>query len=428
MTHSFTGPQNPKNPKNSDRQNDPTPPNYDPWIDEIGSVDDPSSIIATIPGTIGYYPQESVIVIGLVSDDARGGELVLGPVMRADLAHAGQLGTFLDTAPVGRCVAFLGVLVTRTPSGKLATAAAHALEELTRPGGEPLVDVLWHVSEIAQGTPYEMVFGPDPDEMDRNWPELKWSHGTVGSVVGSPAMRAWRDNGVLPALDRADTFEYFEQESHSGVVPVGGKEVAIAEFTRQARLCADALRRQIDRGASTPGDFVREATAALRNSPALPLIASDERPSLGRVFADADDLFALVTVLSRSMLRDCVIGAAVRHPEPAATALLAVARAFDGVIRANALSLWSIVAISKGLSSWASAALATAQEDVPQHSMSAICQEILATGQQQHLVTTVLQGCELACANIIGDAANGEDDFDDTHDPDEEYGGQAASA
>ncbi|MDK8625187.1 DUF4192 domain-containing protein [Corynebacterium appendicis] len=450
MTHSFTGPQKPQNPdkpqnpNNPDRPNDPTTPNYDPWTDEIGSVDDPSSIIATIPGTIGYYPQESVIVIGLVPDETRGGELVLGPVMRADLAHAGQLGEFLDTAPVGRCVAFLGVLVTRTPLGKLATAAAHALEDLTRPCGEPLVDVLWHVSEIAQGTPYEMVFGPDPDEMDRNWPELKWSRGTVGSVVSSPAMRAWRDNGVLPALDRADTFEYFEQEPHSGVVTIGGEEVAIAELAREARLCADALRRQIDRGASTPGEFVREAMAALRNAPALPLIASDERLSLDRVFADTDDLFALVTVLSRSMLRDCVIGTAVRHSEPAATALLAVARAFDGVIRANALSLWSIVAISKGLSSWASAALATAQEDVPAHSMSAICQEILAAGQQQHLVTTILQGCELACAHIIGDAADGdgdefndfgrgsgdegEDDFDDADEPDEEYGDQAASA
>lgn len=65
MTHSFTGPQKPQNPdkpqnpNNPDRPNDPTTPNYDPWTDEIGSVDDPSSIIATIPGTIGYYPNPS---------------------------------------------------------------------------------------------------------------------------------------------------------------------------------------------------------------------------------------------------------------------------------------------------------------------------------------------------------------------------------
>ena len=414
-----------------------TPP-YDPWTDDIGSVDDPSSIIATIPGTIGYYPHESVIVIGLVPGDSDPGELLLGPVMRADLAHVHQLASFLSTAPVDRCVAFLGVLVTRTPLGKLATAAVHALEDVTRPCGAPLVDVLWHVSEIAQGTPYEMVFGPDPEDMDRNWPELKWDRGTVGSVVTSPAMRTWRDNGLLPALNRSDTFEYFKQDSHSGVVEVGGDDVVIADFTREARLCADALRRQIDRGASTPGEFVREAMAALRTAPALPLIAPDEHVSLNRVFADTDDLFALVTVLSRSMLRDCVIGTAVRHPEPAATALLAVARAFDGVVRANALSLWAIVAISKGLSSWASAALATAQEDLPRHSMSAICQEILAAGQQQHLVTTILEGCELACAHIIGNAADGDgdeitdsghnEDADEFDDPDEEYGDQAASA
>ena len=430
MTHSFSGQQKPTNSNN---------PNFDPWTDDIGSVDDPATIIATIPGTLGYYPQESVVVIGLVPDDAKGGELMLGPVMRADLSHAGQLGTFLETAPVERCVAFLGVMVTRTPLGELATSAAHGLEELTRPGGEPLIDVLWHVSEIAQGTPYEMVFGPDPEDMNRNWPELKWDRGTVASVVNSPAMRAWRDNGILPALNRSDTFEYFEQDSHTGWVTLGGEDIEVAAFIREARLCADALRRQIDRGASTPGEYVREAMAALRNAPAQPLIASDGRPSLDSVFSDTDDLFALVTVLSRSMLRDCIIGTAVRYPEQSAAALLAVARAFDGVIRANALSLWAIVAISKGLSSWASAALATAQEDMPRHSMSAICQEILAAGQQQHLVTTILQGCELACAHIIGSAAEGDgdefndlgrddDEADDFDDPDEEYGDQAASA
>ena len=76
---------------------------------------------------------------------------------------------------------------------------------------------------------------------------------------------------------------------------------------------------------------------------------------------------------------------------------------------------------------------------MPRHSMSAICQEILAAGQQQHLVTTILQGCELACAHIIGNAAEGDgdefndlgrddDEADDFDDPDEEYGDQAASA
>mgnify|MGYP001940078891 CR=1 FL=1 len=388
-------------------------PSFDPWTDDSVSVDDPSTIIATIPGTLGYYPQESIIVIGLVPDLESGGELVLGPVLRADLQHAGELADFLETAPVARCVAFLGIMVTRRPQSSAATAAAAELEDLVRPCGAPLVDVLWHVSEIAQGTPYEMVFGPDPEDMDRQWPELRWGRGTVASVVSSPTMRAWHDNGILPALDRSDTFEYFQPDDSLAGAVIAGEAVDVAALTREAARHADELRARIDRGQPGPGAVVRAAMKALQDAPAQPIIGLDERVGVDCVFHDAEGLRAMATVLSRSMLRDCVIGTAVRHPEEAATALLAVARAFDGVIRANALSLWGIVAISRGLSSWASAALAIAQEEMPEHSMSAICLEILAAGQQQHLVTTILQGCELACAHII----EGED-----------YGGEAVSA
>lgn len=408
---------------------DPQKPPFDPWTDNVGSVDDPSTIIATIPGTLGYYPQESIIVIGIVPDMEFGGELVLGPMLRADLVHAGQLADFLTTAPVEQCVAFLGVMVTRMPHSESANEAVRTLEDLTRPCGEPMVDVLWHVSEIAQGTPYEMVFGPDPDDMDRQWPDLKWGRGTVASVVSSPAMRAWRDNGILPALNRSDTFEYFQADDYPAGVTVGGEHVDVAALTRDARRRADGLRRKIEGGSSEPGAVVRQAMRALTQAPAQPLIGLDERYGLDRVFSDYGQLRALVTVLTRSVLRDCVIGTAVRHPEEAATALLAVARAFDGVVRANALSLWGIVAISRGLSSWASAALAIAQEELPRHSMSAICLEILAAGEQQHLVTTILQGCEMACAHITG-AADGNGDSDDAgsfDDPGDDYG-EAASA
>lgn len=408
---------------------DPQKPPFDPWTDNVGSVDDPSTIIATIPGTLGYYPQESIVVIGLVPDPECGGELVLGPMLRADIVNADQLADFLTTAPVEQCVAFLGVMVTRMPQSDSASEAVQTLEDLTRPCGDPMVDVLWHVSEIAQGTPYEMVFGPDPEDMDRQWPDLKWGRGTVASVVSSPAMRAWRDNGILPALNRSDTFDYFQPDDAPTGLTVGGERVDVAAFSRDAWRRADDLRRLIDRGSTEPGAVVRQAMRAMTHAPAQPLIALDERYGVDRVFADRDDLHAVVTVLTRSVLRDCVIGTAVRHPEEAATALLAVARAFDGVVRANALSLWGIVAISRGLSSWASAALAIAQEELPRHSMSAICLEILAAGEQQHLVTTILQGCELACAHIVGakdagEDASGTESFDD---PGDDYG-EAASA
>lgn len=361
----------------------------------MATVDHPSSIIATIPGTLGYYPQESVVVIGLIDDSD--GYALIGPVLRADLNRADELADFLSTMSTEDCFAFLGVVVTRIPNSATARRAIRSLENARRGDGAHLLDVCWHVSEIAQGTPYTMAFGPDPAELAAGHPNLGWAHGTVGSVINSPAMQAMRDNGTLPALSRDETFAFFGHDDECGGASVDRER--ITAVTARSYRRADTLRNRIDRGEPGAWAAVDRARDALEHAAAKPIIG-DERPGLSAVFPSEDDVEALVTVLTRSLLRDCVIGYAVRHPETAATALLAIARSFDGVVRANALSVWALVAIRRGLSSWATTALATAQEEVPGHSMSAICLEVMAAGEQQQLVTTVLEGCELACTHL----------------------------
>lgn len=363
------------------------------------TVDNPSTIIATVPGTLGYYPHESVVVIGLIASEDTD-SVYLGPVLRADLGRVRELTAYLGSAPVDTCIAFLGILVTRVPGSGVALNAVEDLEKLERTNGEPLIDVLWHVSEIAHGTPYSMVFGPEPAELGMFWSELAWEHGVVGSVMASPAMEAMRANGTLPALDRNDTFSYFEP-----VVLSAEEENRIASLTQQALARSAQLRVELARGSSRPASVVHQACTALINAPAQPIIGADEPLSIAEAVPDQNCLVALATVLARPTLRDCVIGEAVRHPQESASALLAVARSFRGVIRANALSIWALVAISRGVSSWASAALHCAQEEMPEHSMSAICLEVLALGEQKKLVTTILEGCELACEKLLGPAA-----------------------
>ena len=392
MTHSH----------NPNREPSSSDPHFDPWLSDIPLVNSPSDIIATIPGTLGFYPQESVVVIGLVPDEVQPGSLVLGPVLRADIPDAGEIAHTIATRLNGVCVTYFGLIITRTPQSDSAVAAIAALEQIQCGGGHPLIDVCWLVSEIAQGTPYEMVFGPDPDEMDcmgHPMVQPEWERGTIGSVIGSPTMRAMRDNGALPALSREDTFAFFDCIGEcciSTEITTKTAEIAAAAQTK-----AGELRRKLDKGEPGAGELVRHAAKALREAPKLPIVSDDAHPDLGTVFPDEEGLEALAATLSRSMFRDCLIGQAIRHPETAATALITVARTFDGIIRANALSLWALVAISRGLSSWASTALSTAQDDMPRHSMSAICLQIMGAGKQHELVTTILEGCEIACASLL---------------------------
>lgn len=391
MTHSH----------NPQREHNSSDPFFDPWLSDIPVVNSPSNIIATIPGTLGFYPQESVIVIGLVHDDENPDALILGPVLRADIVHACHIRETIATQLNGACVTYLGIIITRVPDSDSALAAIDELESIQCGGGHPLIDVCWHVSEIAQGTPYRMIFGPEVA------PECsEWERGIIGSVIASPAMQAMRDNGTLPALSREDTFAFFDcvQECCTNKKVVKKTQA----LTAAARKENDELCRKLDRCEPGAADVVRAAGRALRNVKPLPLVGDDAHPTLEQLFNDEDELRALVASLIRAPLRDCLIGQAIDHPETAATALITVARNFCGVIRANALSLWALVAISRGLSSWASTALACAQEEMPQHSMSAICLQVMATGQQQQLVTTILEGCETACAALLARETGGE--------------------
>ena len=392
MTHSH----------NPQRENNSSDPFFDPWLSDIPLVDSPSNIIATIPGTLGYYPQESVIVIGLVPDDEDPHRPVLGPVLRADIVHAHHVRKAIATHLNGACLTYFALIVTRIPDSDSARSAIAELESIQCGGGHPLIGFCWAVSEIAQGTPYQMVFGP---EVAPNCSE--WERGIIGSVIASPAMQAMRDNGTLPALTREDTFAFFDcvQECCTN------KKVAktAQALTVAARKESDELCRKLDCGESGSAEVVRAAGQALRSVQPLPLVGDDAHPTLEQLFKDEDELRALVVSLMRAPLRDCLIGQAIDHPETAATALITVARNFRGVIRANALSLWALVAISRGLSSWASTALACAQEEMPQHSMSAICLQVMATGQQQQLVTTILEGCEVACAALLARESGGEE-------------------
>ena len=391
MTHSH----------NPHREHNSSDPFFDPWLSAIPVVNSPSNIIATIPGTLGYYPQESVLLIGLVPDEDHPHTPVLGPVLRADLVHAHHIRETIVTHLNGACLMYFAVIVTRIPDSDSARTAIEELDSLQCAGGHPLINVCWHVSEIAQGTPYRMIFGPEVD------PDCsEWERGIVGSVIASPAMQAMRDNGTLPALTREDTFAFFDCVKDCCTNQKVVKKTQA--LTAAARKESDELCRKLDRHEPGAADVVRAAASALRNVKPLPLVGDDAHPTLDEVFTDESELRALLVSLNRAPLRDCLIGQAIDHPETAATALITVARNFRGVIRANALSLWALVAISRGLSSWASTALTCAQEEMPQHSMSAICLQVMATGQQQQLVTTILDGCEVACAALLAREGEGE--------------------
>lgn len=352
----------------------------------------PADIIASLPGVLGFYPQESALIIHLV--DTGDGDMVrLGPVLRADLCHTAQLEAGMREIPDSDRCARAALIVTRIPNSDLARDACETLYGMTGRDGDLLVDLCWHVSEIAAGTPYSLLFGPLPGDFLRSGMASEWVTGTVNSVVTQPTMQALLAQGALPELSREDTRAYFD--------PVDRDDLRAARdaapgIYRLGQTLAGAVRND----APLVRDAMRDACEVLRNAPDAPLVgAPDQR--LGEVFAAEEDLEILAAALSRTQLRDCLFSTALEHPQSSGAALLAVARNFDGVIRANALSLWAVVAVKLQLSSWAGAALECAQEEVPDHSLSEILHILLRTGNH----AGVLECAEFGCAGVWEDLA-----------------------
>lgn len=361
----------------------------------------PSDIIAALPGVLGFYPQESVVVLGILPDSQDAGGLQLGPVVRVDLARLDALVENLKTDTsqylLGDDVlAYLGIIVSRIPDSDLVIGATERLRYLEEETGFK-IDLCWHVSEIAQGTPYTLLFGPSEVSDGEYTLSASLISGSVASVISSPSMRPYVEQGILPELDRGDTFEYFE--------PIDTESVHVAkeiqEKTRKngLRLLKDlwesSIQEQGKSSAQLAKHEIENTIDDLLRSPESCLIGQRDVPPPSEMSEPMRNaLEGLAALLTHALLRDTLIPAILKHPKRVAGPLLFLARHAEGTVRANALALWAIVAVRCELGSWAGVALQCAMQEMPDHSLSDVLLQLLAIGQYEGLLHAVQEGGE----------------------------------
>lgn len=338
-------------------------------------------VFASIPGLLGYYPQESTILLAL-ERDADTGAILLGPVLRADLPQTAEAAVFALEHCTADTFGFLGLVVSRIPTSELVAEAIDELSAARDLDGLPLLDACWHLSEIATGTPYTMLFGPTPAELHSAGLPRDWVSGIVPSVMAQPTMGPLLAQGALPELSREHTRAFFDHD------PAVAPRITTREL-------ADVYRRGyrlVDKLDSEPimvKAAVERARETLRTASARPLVGEGAKQA--HLPAPREDLEHVAVILSRSPLRDCLFSVVLEAPLPAAAVLATIARSYEGVIRANALSLWAVAAVRMRLSSWACAALACAQEEIEEHSLSAILAQLLMCGEHDTLLATAAE-------------------------------------
>lgn len=344
----------------------------------------PAHLLASIPGALGYYPNEAIVLINFRNDTENPEYLDVGPYMCTDLGSSAGVSDMLKRLPLPEHQACFAVIVSRVPQSMMVSRAIEMLHEC-RDNFGPLIDACWYASEITDGTHFEFVFGPSEEEAgDYGWDSASMS-GTVASVIGSPAMEPLLANGALPELDRADTFRHFD--------PVSLEDLDTCEL-----IAAGAYRRGtelLDLTLVAPAlakAEVERACDLFTVAPSVNLIDTDGCLVIDDLFDDDNDIELLAALLSRNRLRDFLILDALEHPRAAAALLLTIARNFAGPIRANALSLWAMVAVNRRLYPWAGAALKCAQEEVPGHNLSHLLSQCMAVGKLKELVDAMRSG------------------------------------
>ncbi|WPF65243.1 MULTISPECIES: DUF4192 domain-containing protein [unclassified Corynebacterium] len=317
----------------------------------------PGYLLANVPAVLGFYPQDSLVLVGL--DRHRGNTYHMGPVLRADYPLPPEaLAEGLDTVAGAGSTSVMVFLIGAVPSD---SAVRSLREEVQHPalrlwGG-------WWCERIVTGERYGCLW----EEEHGRWPG-----GVIPAVSQTPAMQALVECGELPELTRAEACAHFQ---------VRGKPWFVDH--------QDAYR----------------LVHTMRHTPGLRKEVEAEAEDLLRGNGDTTHLAIL---LSHHMLRDLLIPPVLEHPEQAYCTLRRVVHHTRGEARANALCLHAVAAAACGRPWRAALALHTAVEEAPGHTLGRLLHAVCSQRGTEAMLCAVRESSEASGrSNIPGSTDSG---------------------
>ncbi|PRQ10519.1 hypothetical protein C1Y63_11065 [Corynebacterium sp. 13CS0277] len=399
----------------------------------------PGELFATVPTVLGFFPQESLVILTLdevepAAADPTSGDrptrYQLGPVLRVNLDNLddgetlGQLERLIPT--LSQPLAFL--LVVSQEVATIGETIVLAEEELTRRlrrverllhANRTIVAGCWVVPELLKGETYHRIHGhPAEDaavvdlELLRS-PNGAWDSGDMGDPAGTHAMRAIVKAGYTVAVDREEALGTF-----APVPPPLGVE----GMQRVLQRAEESISRLLSRGCEPPavaaaGEIlaprVRDAAGVATLVRAYRgllqgLVAGEETPE--SLSVDPEAMTIVATVLGDSLLRDLAMGTMTEDYAVAGHQLMhAAATIFRGPRRINALALLALYQAGGPCRMHMVPALMTACAEDADHRLSRLALDCAHKG-----MFTDLQRACLRAAHAVRREYRIPDDEDDS--------------
>lgn len=343
---------------------------------------DAGQFFASLPGLLGFYPEDSVIFAAFEAT-ATEGRYRLGPVLRMDVVNHDMMPHVLSSLkdhdfPTSMVMSF--IISDREPDD--ITTVAMKILEVAVSQNIPL-EGCWWAEHILQGEPYCLIIGPHESL------PAPWVSGVIAPVTQTSSMRQLTDLGELPEINREDTFRHLARDNRH----ISELEAEhLASFAR--RYAIELVDRISDRLFFAP--YVRggqwDTVGGIVLDVGYLLSEIEEQDlSVENIMENTEELITTAIFLSATMLRDTIFEDLIARPGPAARLMLAVARTFGGEVRANALCSYALAYVHMGLNMRALPACALAVEEFPQHELSALLWDYCRNGRNEELVTSVRQ-------------------------------------
>ena len=347
----------------------------------------PGELLANIPGILGFYPADSLILACMV-DDEEDNNLTLGPIIRLDITDLRlmpDVARAIDSFQSPNIFAFL-------VSEKLDTHALDEIvDELLSAAEQNNLNIpgCWFTKEIISGEPYMLCFGPAPELLRQEDLGLsEWENGRISPITTAAATKKLLSEGHLPEVNRAEAYALFFRSN----------PFLDAAEVNQLQLEATDIAERIETKISmdSTGQFfsttveVFERSLGYVKGQFIGTQAGQE--NYDGLLKEAEVLQAAATYLCHNLLRDSVLHLCVDHPREATLLLRAVACTFDGEIRSNALCLYAVAAVSMGLGMKAIPALDASISTTPEHNLSLLLRQGLYDGEPTRLIDACLRG------------------------------------
>ncbi|QPK78335.1 DUF4192 domain-containing protein [Corynebacterium lizhenjunii] len=350
----------------------------------------PGFLLSNVPGALGFYPTESVL---LMAFHEHADNLRLGPIARCDIADAHDyLPEAFDAVSAGTDVVF-AFIVSHRPQQSLQWLVDFLYDFRSDDDGRE-IDACWHSPEIAVGQPYEVCFGPQQFAGGAQDP---WCEGTIPSIINSPSMQRWVEQGQLPEVSRAAA-QSFYQERNRFLCPSHRAELE-SIVGREASLLS--LGRCLP-PSYPPHDLCRELE--VEDIPAfIELVvtrATEADWTLDELLRQPGLLGRVGAIMGCTLTRDLAMGALLEAPDAAATILLAVAQSVEGLSRWNALTIFAATQIAQGLPMIAGTVLSVVLKEEPQHTLARLMDKGYRAGLHDSLVDSLRDGSRLAVVNL----------------------------